>query len=114
MALHNRQFAVTRTLPLAPHAAETLDRALDKLRAATGIIEARLARPVSLVLRYDASAIGIREIETRLQEAGIACNATLGWRLKSAWYAFVDGNARSNAASTGGACCNRPPPTSKR
>lgn len=114
MTRHNRQFEVTRTIPLAPQAAETLAGALDALRATAGIIEARLARPASLMLRYDAAVIGIREIENFLQGTGVACNATRAWRLKSAWYAFVDGNARSNAASTGGACCNRPPPTSKR
>jgi hypothetical protein len=62
-----------------------------------------------LLVSYDSSLVGIRDIEALLDRAGIARASGFGWRLKSAWYRFLDENTRANAHSRGGACCNRPP-----
>ena len=50
----------------------------------------------------------------QLDKAGIACASGAWWRVKSAWYGFLDENAHANAHSQGGACCNRPPSTHGR
>lgn len=102
-------FAATRKIPLAPAAAETLQAAVRQLAAADSILDARIDRHGQLRIAYDTSSIGIRDIEAWLERAGIARAAGAGWRMKSAWYRFLDDNARANARSRGGACCNRPP-----
>ncbi|HUW28635.1 MAG TPA: hypothetical protein VMV97_08490 [Sulfuriferula sp.] len=102
-------FAVTRKIPLAPAAAEKLQNAIQQLTAIETIIDAHVDRHGQLRISYDASSVGIRDIEALLDKAGIARTSGFWWRLKSAWYRFLDENAKSNARSGGGACCNRPP-----
>ena len=102
-------FDVDRTIPLRPVAADTLDAAVQKMRAIDSIIDVHIDRRSHLRIRYDASSIGIRDIEPLLDEAGTGRPSSLWWRFKSALYRFLDDNARSNALSRGGACCNRPP-----
>jgi len=102
-------FDVTRRIPLAPAAAETLQNAVRQLNAVDSILDARIDRHGKLRISYDSTSVGIRDIEAWLDSAGVARASGTGWRLKSAWYRFLDENARANARSRGGACCNRPP-----
>jgi hypothetical protein len=102
-------FDVSRKIPLAPVADEKLQAALKQLTAIEPIINVHGDARGCLRITYDASCVGIREIEALLDKAGIARAPGFRWRLKSAWYRFLDENAKSNARSSGGACCNRPP-----
>jgi hypothetical protein len=102
-------FDVDRTIPLLPAAANSLDEAIRKMSALEPVMAARIDRHGRLRIRYDASIVGIRDIERLLDESGVGRPSGTGWRFKSAWYRFLDGNARSNALSKGGACCSRPP-----
>ena len=102
-------FDVTRKIPLAPAAAETLQNAVRQLTDVDSILDAHIDRHGQLRVSYDTSGVGISDIEALLDHAGIARASGAGWRLKSAWYRFLDENARANAHSRGGACCNRPP-----
>ncbi len=102
-------FEVTRNIPLLPFAAERYEEAIRQLRAMNSVLDARINRRGRLHIRYDASCAGIPDIERILDKAGIGRPDSYWWRLKSAWYRFLDGNARTNAQSRGGACCNRPP-----
>ncbi len=105
-------FVVSRNIPLQQCEAEKLQEAIRDLVEKDLIVGAR-SDPRGLVhVSYDASCVRIRDIETWLEEAGIRIARGLGWRLKSSWYAFLDENAKSNAKSSGGACCNRLPPGS--
>lgn len=105
-------FVVSRNIPLKPFEEETLQEAIRNLMERNLIVGARADSPNRLHISYDASCVGIRDIETWLEEAGIFIDHGFSWRLKSSWYAFLDENAKSNARSSGGACCNRPPPGS--
>ncbi|MFH1816355.1 MAG: hypothetical protein ABIK08_00065 [Pseudomonadota bacterium] len=105
-------FDVSRRIPLAPVAAEKLQDAVRQLTALDPILDACVDRHGRLRISYDTSSVGIRDIEALLDSAGIARARGAGWRMKSAWYRFLDENARANAHSQGGACCNRPPAAS--
>lgn len=105
-------FDVTRKISLAPAPTEKLQDAVRRLTSIEPIIDTHVDRHGQLRISYDASRVGIRDIEAMLDKAGIACTSGFWWRLKSAWYRFLDENAKSNARSGGGACCNRPPSVS--
>lgn len=103
-------FDVKRKIPLAPVNEAKLQDALEQLKAIEPIIDLRMDRHGKLRITYDASCVSLRDIEKLLDDAAIPRATGLGWRFKSAWYRFLDDNARSNALSHGGACCSRPPP----
>lgn len=105
----NEAFAVTRTIPIGATPSGQLERVIDRLEHVQPVAYAKATSKKQLRVRYDASCVGFREIERLLDEAGIARPTGVWWRLRSAWYAFVDQNARSNARSGSGGCCNRPP-----
>lgn len=100
---------VKRSIPLLPVAAAQMEAAAARLRAIEPISELHFDGTARLRLRYDASCVGFGEIERLLDEAGLVRADSAWWRFKAAWYRFLDRNARSNALSRGGACCNRPP-----
>lgn len=102
-------FDVDRTIPLQPVAADTLEAAVQKICALEPVIDAHIDRHGQLRIRYDASSIGIRDVERLLNESGVGRLSNAWWRFKSAWYDFLDDNARTNAHSSRGACCNRAP-----
>lgn len=102
-------FDVDRTIPVLPVAADTLEEAIRKVTALEPVIDAHADPRGQLRIRYDASSIGIRDIERLLDESGVRRPSNAWWRFKSAWYRFLDDNARTNAHSSGGACCNRAP-----
>lgn len=105
-------FVVTRNIPLQTFDGEKLREAVKNLAERDLIVGARTVSGNRLHVTYDASCVGIRDIEAWLVDAGIALGQGFAWKLKSALYAFLDENAKSNAGSSGGACCNRPPPGS--
>ncbi len=102
-------FDVVRILPLRPVATDMLDSAIRKLSAFEPVLDVHINRRGRLRICYDASIVGLRDIERLLDESGVGCASSAWWRFKSALYRFLDRNARSNALSGGGACCNRPP-----
>jgi hypothetical protein len=104
-------FDVSRTVLLAPASAERLNAAIQRLKNIEPIIDAGMDQHGRLRISYDASCVGIRDVEELLDEDGIGRASGLWWHLKSLWYRFLDENTRSNALSKGGACCSRPPPT---
>ncbi len=99
-------FEVSRSIPLA--SMSDLEQGMQALRAIEPITHVHL-HGKSLRIRYDASCVGFKEIEQLLADAGIVPATGLSWRCRSAWYRFLDANAKSNALSGGGACCSRPP-----
>ncbi len=102
-------FDLTRVIPLASSARDKWKIAAEKLLTIEPIHAASIDQQGRLRISYDASFIGIRDIESLLDELGIARAESFWWRAKSAWYSYVDENAQANACSTGGACCSRPP-----
>lgn len=102
-------FDVSRKIPLASATAETLEDMVRQLTAVDSILHACVDRHNQLRISYDASSVGVRDIEALLDNSGIARASGAWWRLKSAWYRFLDENAYANAHSQGGACCNHPP-----
>jgi hypothetical protein len=102
-------FDVDRTIPLRPVSADMLEEAVRHMNALESVIDAHIDRRGQLRIRYDASSVGIRDIERLLDESGVRRPSNAWWRFKSAWYGFLDGNARTSAHSSGGACCNRAP-----
>jgi hypothetical protein len=106
----NGPFDVNRKIPLEAVAAEQLQEVMRQLRAMEPVFDAEVASQGQLRIAYDASRIGLRDIEMLLDKSGIARSGGLWSKLKLAWYRFLDENAKANAGSGGGACCNRPPP----
>jgi hypothetical protein len=105
----NDAFAVTRTIPVTPAGPIQLESVIRSLQQIECIAYARALGNGRLRIRYDGSVIGFHDVEGMLKEAGVQLHTDFWWRLKSAWYAFLDRNARSNAIGGGGACCNKPP-----
>lgn len=105
----NTVFDLTRVIPLAPADSEKWRNAVTRLLTIEPIHLASIDAEGRLRISYDASFIGIRDIESLLDELGLARTAGIGWNIKSVWYAYVDENAQANACSSSGACCNRPP-----
>lgn len=105
-------FTVRRTVPLKPVAGEKVREVIKTLESRDLIVRARLDDRNRLHVAYDASCVGIRDIEAWLSDSGISAASGFGWKMKSAWYAFLDENAKSNASASSGSCCNRPPPGS--
>lgn len=101
-------FAVNRTLGTMERSRERLDRAARSVEATEGMLRVRAGRRGRLRVRYDASCVGLWDVERLLEEAGIALSRSAWWRLKATWYRFLDQNARANAVSKGGACCSNP------
>ena len=102
-------FDVSRTVPLALSGRDKWPHAASKLLAIEPIHETSIDQQGRLRISYDASFIGISDIESLLDELGIARVAGLWWRLKAGWYNYVDENIQANACSTNGVCCTRPP-----
>ncbi|MBD3610100.1 MAG: hypothetical protein HUJ30_06085 [Gammaproteobacteria bacterium] len=73
------------------------------------VIDAHINKRERLRAAYDASRIGMRDIETLLDAIGVARDPSLWSRLKLSWFRMTDENARDNARAGTGACCNRPP-----
>lgn len=109
MKVSKGPFDVDRTIPLLPAAPERIEKAIHKISVLEPVTDVHIDRRGQLRIRYDASVVGIRDIERLLDESGVGRPSNVGWRFKLAWYRFLDGNARSNALSKGGACCSRPP-----
>ena len=103
-------FDVERRIPLGAVAMGSLQEAVQQLRAMDPVSDAQVDKQGRLRVAYDASRIGMREIEALLDQAGIARAAGFWPRLRLAWYRYLDENARDNARSGSRACCNRPPP----
>jgi hypothetical protein len=101
-------FQVRRAIRLADAQPENLARAVQALKTIDWINDVRV-QGGHLRVHYDASIVNFRDIERVLDLAGLHQPAGLSWRCRSAWYRFLDANARSNALSKGGACCSRPP-----
>lgn len=101
-------FQVKRTIPLANFQPETRKHALQSLETHKWLCDVRFDGQ-SLRVSYDASGVNFRDIERLLDEANLKRPSSFWWRLKAAWYRYLDSNARSNALSRGGACCSRPP-----
>lgn len=102
-------FVVTRKIPLNMVPEEKLREAISQIMVKEPVIGAKMDKRNYLHVTYDASFICIHDIEAWLDDLAITRKSDPWWHLKSAWYAFLDENAKSNATSTGGACCNRPP-----
>lgn len=103
-------FDVNRRIAVASGSPEQLHQAIQRLREMAPVIDVELDRQNRLHVVYDASRLGMREIESLLGNSGITSGNGLWSNLKQEWYRFLDDNARDNARSGGGACCNRPPP----
>lgn len=102
-------FEVTRKIPLAFSARVRWQNAASKLLAIEPIHGASIDQQGRLRINYDASLIGISDIESLLDELGIERDTSLWWRIKAGWYSYVDENIKTNACSSNGVCCTRPP-----
>jgi hypothetical protein len=107
---NTRTASVRRAVCLANSQPENLARAV-KMLETIDWIDAVCVHGTRLHVRYDASAVNFGDIEGLLDAAGLYPPVRLSWRCRSAWYRFLDANARSHALSNGGACCSRPPVT---
>ncbi|MFA6901767.1 MAG: hypothetical protein WC236_01660 [Gallionellaceae bacterium] len=105
----NTAFDVTRKIPLALSGMDKWPHASAKLLTIEPIHEASIDRQGHLRISYDASYIGIADIESLLDELGLDRDKGLWWRVIAGWYNYVDENIQANACSTNGACCTRPP-----
>lgn len=102
-------FVVTRSLAVASWNAAGLAAAEARLRALQGFRSLTVnPRRRRLRLRYDAAVLGYGEIEAVLREAGLSPGQGIWQRGRSAWYRYLDANARDNAARGPQGCCSRP------
>ena len=97
---------VRRTIPIDDTQPDQLERVARSLKAIEAVNDIRTDSRGKLRIRYDASCIGIWDIERILEEDGITLPFGYWWRVKLAWYRFLDHNARSKAISGEGSCCS--------
>ncbi len=64
-------FDVDRIIPLRPVVANTLEQAIRKITALETVIDAHVDLRGQLRIRYDASSVGISDIERLLDESGV-------------------------------------------
>lgn len=102
--------AVLREIALVEGQGERLTAAVEQLARLDGVLHVELRGDARLRLRYDVARIAHGEIERVLDGAGLCRRATLWWRVRAAWYRYLDENIKANAGARGGACCSRPPP----
>ncbi len=107
--MSNSAFELTRKMPLAYSAKEEWQDAARQLMTVEPVIDAQLDQHGILHISYDASSIDINNIASLLDELDLPLKNDFWWKLKLAWYSYVDANAQANARTSGGACCNRPP-----
>ena len=102
-------FVVTRRVSLANPAEDVMQHVGEALESIDGVSSCRVdARRGRMEVTYDASRIGFAAIEQAVEGAG-APLARGGWaRLKSAWFRYLDTNAKANAGGGAGACCSNP------
>lgn len=105
----NGAFALNRIIPVAPVSEDKLLEAAQVLRQQKAVIDAHIDKRGRLRAAYDASRIGMHNIELLLDDLEIPRDATFWSRVKLAWFRMTDDNARDNARAGNGACCNRPP-----
>ncbi|MBI5936691.1 MAG: hypothetical protein HY850_02470 [Betaproteobacteria bacterium] len=101
--------SVCRLVALAEGQTARIAAVAEQLRRLDGVSDVELRGAARLWLRYDAALIGYSEIERALDGAGLRRRTNLGWRLRSAWYRFLDENIQSNARTRSAACCSHPP-----
>lgn len=102
-------FTVARTVPMGDGEVDRAGAAGECLRQLAGVARVEVdSRRGSVRVTYDAAVVGFGEIQRALTDSGFGLAP--GWwaRLRFAWYRYLDGNARANAAAKGGSCCNRP------
>lgn len=102
-------FAVNRIIPVATVSQEKLQQAAHELGQQSAVIDARIDKRGRLRAAYDASRIGMHDIELVLDDLGIPRDTAFWSRVKLAWFRLTDENARDNARAGSGSCCNRPP-----
>jgi len=57
---------------------------------------------------YDVSEINLSTIEAQLRKAGLALRLTMLWRIKRAFYRYVDDNIRASRGNNAASCCSNP------
>lgn len=62
-----------------------------------------------LMARYDASRIKFNQILEQLPTLGVVVKTSRWFRIKAAWYDFVDTNIASQTNERPKPCCNRIP-----
>lgn len=68
-----------------------------------------LNRENSLLVHYNAAFLNFEEVLALLHQLGITARDSRWFRIKAAWYSFVDGNVSSQASARPKACCNKVP-----
>lgn len=79
-------------------------QALDTLPSVTSVTQGT----GSLRVLYDPSRIDYAAVQATLHTAGVELPAGRWARLKTAWFSYLDGNARANANAGTGSCCSNP------
>jgi hypothetical protein len=107
--MNKSAFELSCKFPLVNSAKAKWQEVARKLMTIEPVLDAQVDLRGILSIRYDASTIGMHDIETLLNELGVPRKTNAWWKLKLAWFRYVDENAQANAHASGGACCNRPP-----
>lgn len=63
----------------------------------------------TLRVRYNAVEIGFDRVLEQLQQLGITPRNTQWFRIRAAWYRYVDANVAAQAKMRPKPCCNRVP-----
>jgi hypothetical protein len=81
--------------------------AMQCLNGLPGVVSVA-SRTTSLRILYEPAHLDYAGILAALAEAGVALPQSRWARLKSAWFSYLDGNARANANAGFGSCCSNP------
>lgn len=71
-------------------------------------VQRAICKGKHLQLSYDVRQINLSTIESQLRKTGLSPKSTLTWRIKRAFYRYVDDNIRVTSGSSEASCCSSP------
>jgi hypothetical protein len=95
---------VRRRIPLSRACSDELT---GEVMTIDGVRQAR-CKGRGLRLQYDVRQVDLSTIEGQLQRLGMDTRPSRYWRIKRAFYRYLDSNIRAVSGSSDAACCSNP------
>jgi hypothetical protein len=84
-------------------------RILERLRAMEGVKEVSGGEKLDIRVTYDLQCTDFAALLAALKEEGVTPSPSRWFRLKAAWFQYLDETGRENANLPTPRCCNQPP-----
>ena len=99
-----RKIRLSETLTI-----DSARRILARLRAMDGVMEVVGGEKLDIRVTYDLQCTDFAALLTALRKEGVEPSPSRWFRLKAAWFQYLDETGRENAHLPAPPCCNQPP-----